>query len=1734
LRSVCALRTQLKAGIGAHGDGLVAYLVNDCLFGLPSVESYTKQGLPKCKRAKTRWAAFELLYALADDCTPNVRLLIDRLFRHHLRREFRSLCMYRPWLLDKAPSGFVGLRNLGATCYMNSLLQQLFFVPECRSNMLQVSVEDRQSFMYHLQLLFAHLQESEKQYYDTWELSQVYTDGDGQPVNINQQMDVDEFLNVLFDKVEQGLRDTPQKDMLRDCFGGKIVHQIICKEPVTVGAREFTLQDPYKSEREESFFVIQLEVKHKRSILESLRLYVDGETLEGDNKYFCEDANKKVDAVKRVCIKELPQTLILQLKRFEFDLDFMKKVKVNDCCEFPLTLDMDPYTLDGIERREKAAAEAASKGLDGAKAMEDVESAPDSEYELVGVLVHTGTADSGHYYSYIKERSAGEAVEGGEKEKAATWYLFNDVHVEPFNSQELGAASFGGCEYVEELDPSDASRSQTKLVSRPYSAYMLFYERKSAKKSGARLELEKASKVPASPAIVDAVLEDNLRFLRDKHTYDPEYFSFLKKVCSKTLEEEELEDRATMLAVQVLMDSVIHGWDTEQVSEWVLIIQNKLRPDAHKLKRSSWLLETFMCMQESNGRVYGHHWFKKALLTHRVQDCRSNVVKLLMHAIQNLAPSERDAGSAIPYCMSRQEDDTEILVQQDGVYVSSLMTDYPFARAAAYRGTPFPRPVTAVGRFIDAVLDLLPEVSRFWRFYGEYFQLLANFASLGREETVFLLSRRTVSRIIDQVLLDESSGAHGRLDKFTGPDWSHLMTLLSTLVRSVKLERDFPDEGEEVPTQLCGADPLDPACSAYVRKSRFIYKVVSEGANPKEALKLFEHLCWNHAKNTILVLENIVGVLDEAHDDETEVLYKMLEKLVSMRDQHQAMRAQNLVFLLLRMVLEKTLYSDPCPACLTFFENLSARNEHVRAALLTHIVSQRRDVGMSIQAKWFEECLIRNEMERVQLLWEKLARTLALPRVLLRKQAAANLQGKAAERSAPVAKVEADELTKTLFHYLVRDDKVLVQACADPRETGFGPYPLRYYFKLLCFIVEHADSSYYKKMICGRLRLFQDLLRRLNSNEVETDYAKAELHRLLLIACEGNPDLLDAITNENSAMRRTLVSNFIMVRHHRINVAFNRQHLPWFYRLLLLCSRHSVSFTEYLMEADELIWAITHLMCKSQRYPETSAVLLELIDVMLSSEANPDKRAFFSERVLGILLSTKDLAAGPENVVELSNRLVLGLLGKSELLYKVLDSYVIDALLSAVGACYPQQAMMGQRSRTPPEARTFKVALLAIELIQKILHAIKSTAAADARDELERALKVALMKSKYVAYDHRHKAMSAMMYVVLPTVDLLPTSHRLMTLEVATTLCGYDVECITAGADALIKLYDETKLKQVEYVRLEHLQGAQQQSGKAVQGAGEASGVKKAEQAWLYIQRRADVKPPNRVVEFGPACRARPGVQGTQEEHDEVEAKYSSLALTLCKGLMCWSQSSNDHLVYAVRLMLQCAVDLLPLATLAQHAAVQELLLECVVQSTRPRAEGGEASSSGSGAEQPPGVPNTSLFVQLLRQENLAYDWVERVMLCYKEGIESKTLRHCSQLMLASLAPTWPSERFQRINHVLVSDLTELARAACVVTEAGLGATVGSASERAEALARAVLRELRPLVLVDEIPKMLAELINSHGEAACVAAAEEALQAANCRNLAPSSQSLSACIAEIDSIVGGHKEAVRLLQGRAT
>ena len=68
--------------------------------------------------------------------------------------------------------------------------------------------------------------------------------------------------------------------------------------------------------------------------------------MNGDNCIFCPQCDKKIAAVKSQKFKTFPRMLIFVLKRFEFDYDTLKKVKINDYYEFPQILDMSKYVME--------------------------------------------------------------------------------------------------------------------------------------------------------------------------------------------------------------------------------------------------------------------------------------------------------------------------------------------------------------------------------------------------------------------------------------------------------------------------------------------------------------------------------------------------------------------------------------------------------------------------------------------------------------------------------------------------------------------------------------------------------------------------------------------------------------------------------------------------------------------------------------------------------------------------------------------------------------------------------------------------------------------------------------------------------------------------------------------------------------------------------------------------------------------------------------------------------------------------------------------------------------------------------------------------------------------------------------------------------------------------------------------------------------------------------------------
>lgn len=172
----------------------------------------------------------------------------------------------------RAPCGYVGLKNLSNTCYLNSLFTQLYMNTDFRRFMLGVPVQDpqfSQSLLFQTQKLFGFMQESIRRFMSPEDCIATIKTFDDNQIDIHNQMDVDEFYNLLFDRWESQLPSAEAKRQLRSFYGGHLVQQVASKECDHI------------SERLEPFSAIQCDIKGKSSLQESLQAYVDGEIMEG-------------------------------------------------------------------------------------------------------------------------------------------------------------------------------------------------------------------------------------------------------------------------------------------------------------------------------------------------------------------------------------------------------------------------------------------------------------------------------------------------------------------------------------------------------------------------------------------------------------------------------------------------------------------------------------------------------------------------------------------------------------------------------------------------------------------------------------------------------------------------------------------------------------------------------------------------------------------------------------------------------------------------------------------------------------------------------------------------------------------------------------------------------------------------------------------------------------------------------------------------------------------------------------------------------------------------------------------------------------------------------------------------------------------------------------------------------------------------------------------------------------
>lgn len=682
--------------------------------------------VPICDSQETRMATLAMVIELCKGCPENSLALADLVSAsHNSEEETRGQWDFKPMLEPRSGSGFVGLQNAGATCYMNSVVQQIYSNPETRSYILSLDDDDERhhaeleqerkqgqeleqiattdgddtaaangnhdaasastsalvrssersetqeggagssenSLFYEMQRIFGSLSGSRMQFFKPEGLWSTYRDVSNQKVDVRKHEDAVEFFQNLTDKLDAHLAKAGRPKGLEKTYQGILADQKICRDPC----------DCY-NESTQPFLNLEADVRNNDTLHESFDQMCQGDELSGENAYHCATHDMKVTALKRTCIKRLPKTMVVQLKRFEHDWENDRPVKVNDRFEFPMEIDMEPWTVAGLARRDAEASAGAADdgaGLDlprprAASSAAGEDEVVETTFRLAGIVVHSGTATAGHYYSFIRKRDSSGSPEG------CLWHKFDDKEVTPWaqTDEDMESEFFGG-EYTPKYGNIYAKQE------RSWSAYILFYERVQPNSVQDKPSVQGADfePVPGSPAhaagpavgvgactagggdaasitalmpkidallkrecggvpaaIQEDVVQGNVDFMHRRDMFNPAYFSFVHDFL---VSQTETANNATVISTARFVTNFV--FNTYLHSQEALRSSCEICP-ALEIYFVKYPAACGWFLGELGG---GTHWLRSLFVECKQQAIRKSAMGIVLKALSNVVESDQ-------------------------------------------------------------------------------------------------------------------------------------------------------------------------------------------------------------------------------------------------------------------------------------------------------------------------------------------------------------------------------------------------------------------------------------------------------------------------------------------------------------------------------------------------------------------------------------------------------------------------------------------------------------------------------------------------------------------------------------------------------------------------------------------------------------------------------------------------------------------------------------------------------------------------------------------------------------------------------------------------------------------------------------------------------------------------------------------------------------------------------------
>ena len=789
-----------------------------------------------------KFSAYKLLVELTKGSIENFAIVAKALKRLHFAEELKLVFDYDPDITKRGDSGYCGLKNAGATCYMNSVLQQIFMQPEIRREILSglavPEADQADSVLHQMQTIFAHLSKSDMQFFAPGGFWKAYRHF-GEPVNIREQQDAHDFFLGLTDQIDEQLKWLKAPKILERVYGGTFADQKKIKSGCD-----------HRYEREEPFMTLQVDVKDCASLEESLEQYVKGDLLEGANAYKCERCDEKRDTIKRMCLKKLPQALVIHQKRFEFDWERDIPVKYNGLFEFPMELDMGPFTVDGLDIRERLAA--SSESSNGMKL-----EVPVCNYSLVGVVVHSGQANGGHYYSFVRERHAGGQLHGDSR-----WLRFDDGDVAEVKiDQEAMQKEFFGGTYASETWDASQRRMVPRQKERWWNGYMLFYER-TVSAGPAAGAVAPVDRIP--PHIDLLVHEQNIRLLYRREVYSADYFQFVLSLCYVNCEQlmaidshpenKELQQLGTLTLDLMLSFILRYAFRTEEgirgnLNGWIQVVETLV---TGSMVAATALLQHFTD-QELNSQF---------LIVCPNADVRETFMRIVLRTILSFHQHDHTLENAI-------------------------------RKAHIY--------------FATCLLPLLQkELFAHWKNMGEVFSLLYEYASQSAFHKQILVTATPDNPVS---FLDTAMGLWNQSigwAKYQMPPCISLYKFVSMMIRNLAFPANFsippnpnnsyqpPDANVEFdgkgnaafmqlpnqPTLFAMLPLIDGIC-----KSQFLISALHQAMGVDELHKAIRYLCYSDKNLYPRVINEVMRLLYLCNASESHMFWGLIRKMIDNENQ---------------------------------------------------------------------------------------------------------------------------------------------------------------------------------------------------------------------------------------------------------------------------------------------------------------------------------------------------------------------------------------------------------------------------------------------------------------------------------------------------------------------------------------------------------------------------------------------------------------------------------------------------------------------------------------------------------------------------------------------------------------------------------------------------------------------------------------------------------------------------------